>query len=86
MQVRLPQWAQKLMDKHPGAKRPSVENPMPTWLEEELKKMPLWAYIRGADDVRRGHPYFLIEDVRSQISHASGSFLFTSSSNSFVVV
>ncbi len=66
MQVRLPQWAKKLMDKHPGAKRPSVENPMPTWLEEELKKMPLWAYIRGADDVRRGHPYFLIEDVRSQ--------------------
>ncbi len=66
MQVRLPQWAQKLMDKHPGTKRPSVENPMPTWLEGELKKMPLWAYIRGTDDVRCGHPYLLIEDVRSQ--------------------
>ena len=55
MRVSLPQWAQKLLDKHPGAKRPSVEDPMPTWLEEELKKMPLWAYIRGTDDVRRGH-------------------------------
>ncbi len=41
MQVRLPQWAQELMDEHPDAKRPSVEDPMPAWLEEKLKKKPL---------------------------------------------
>ncbi|MEE9166677.1 MAG: SIS domain-containing protein [Candidatus Neomarinimicrobiota bacterium] len=39
---------------------------MPAWLREELERLPLWAFIRGTNDVRRGHPYFLIEDVRKQ--------------------
>jgi glucosamine--fructose-6-phosphate aminotransferase (isomerizing) len=66
METKLPQWAQKLLDRHPGAELPSPTNPAPSWLRQELKRIPLWALIRGADDVRRGHPYFLIEDVRSQ--------------------
>ena len=66
MRTKLPQWAQKLLDRHPHAQPPSVDDPMPTWLEGELSRIPLWAFIRGIDDVRHAHPYFLIEDVRSQ--------------------
>lgn len=66
MDSKLPAWAQKLLDRHPGAERPTAENPMPAWLKEELNNLPLWAFIRGTDDVRSGHPYFLIEDVFSQ--------------------
>jgi glucosamine--fructose-6-phosphate aminotransferase (isomerizing) len=66
MPVKLPLWARKLLDRHPGAELPSPQNPAPLWLKQELTRVPLWAFIRGVDDVRREHPYFLIEDVRSQ--------------------
>jgi glucosamine--fructose-6-phosphate aminotransferase (isomerizing) len=66
MSARLPAWAQKLLDRHPSAARPTPDDPMPDWLAEDLARIPLWAFIRGADDVRCGHPYFLIEDVRQQ--------------------
>ena len=39
---------------------------MPAWLEAELARVPLWARIRGTDEVRQHHPFLLIEDVRSQ--------------------
>ena len=39
---------------------------MPAWLEGELARVPLWARIRGTDDIRQHHPYLLIEDVRCQ--------------------
>lgn len=54
------------MDANPGAAPPSPDDPMPAWLEEELTRVPLWARIRGTADIRQGHPYLLIEDVRRQ--------------------
>lgn len=66
MSSTLPRWAQRLLDRHPSAPRPTADDPMPSWLAGELADIPLWAFIRGADARRRAHPYFLIEDVRSQ--------------------
>lgn len=66
MSKELPAWARKLLDRHPDAEVPTPDNPVPDWLEEELRETPLWAFIRGADDIRREHPYFLIEDVHRQ--------------------
>ena len=66
MTRRLPQWARELLERHPEAAAPTPEDPMPAWLEAELARVPLWARIRGTDDVRQHHPYLLIEDVRSQ--------------------
>ena len=63
---RLPQWARELMDANPGAAPPTPDDPLPAWLEEELTRVPLWARIRGTTDIRQGHPYLLIEDVRRQ--------------------
>ena len=39
---------------------------MPAWLESELVQVPLWARIRGTEEIRQRHPYLLIEDVRDQ--------------------
>ncbi len=39
---------------------------MPAWLESELAQVPLWARIRGTEEIRQRHPYLLIEDVRDQ--------------------
>ena len=63
---RLPRWARDLMDANPGAAAPTPDDPLPAWLEEELARVPLWARIRGTADVRQGHPFLLIEDVRRQ--------------------
>ena len=54
------------MDANPGAPPPTPDDPLPAWLEEELTRVPLWARIRGSSDIRQGHPYLLIEDVRRQ--------------------
>ncbi len=54
------------MDANPGAAPPTPDDPLPVWLEEELARVPLWARIRGTGDMRQGHPYFLIEDIRRQ--------------------
>ena len=54
------------MDANPGAAPPTPDDPLPVWLEEELARVPLWARIRGTGDIRQGHPYFLIEDIRRQ--------------------
>ncbi|NLG68149.1 MAG: SIS domain-containing protein [Firmicutes bacterium] len=67
MTNKMPRWAQKLLERHPGAERPTPENPMPAWLEEELKRVPLWYHIREASDQPRfAAPYHLIEDARKQ--------------------
>ncbi|MCS7265911.1 MAG: SIS domain-containing protein [Armatimonadetes bacterium] len=67
MAEKLPRWAKRLMDKYPDAERPNPENPLPSWLEEELRKVPLWYQIREAtDDPRFAPPFHLIEDVRRQ--------------------
>ena len=66
MAPRLPRWARELLERHPEAVAPTPEAPMPGWLEGELARVPLWARIRGTDDIRQRHPYLLIEDVRSQ--------------------
>lgn len=67
MSGKLPRWAQRLLDKHPNAERPTPENPVPAWLEEELSCVPLWYHIREApDDPRFAPPYHLIEDIHRQ--------------------
>ena len=63
---RLPRWARDLMDANPGSAPPTSDDPLPVWLEEELARVPLWARIRGTTDIRQGHPYLLIEDIRRQ--------------------
>ena len=63
---KLPMWAQKLLDSHKGAARPSAKDPMPAWLKEEIQRKPLWYFIRGTEKPRTNHPYYLIEDVRKQ--------------------
>jgi len=64
---RLPRWARELLARHPGEPRPSPAEPVPAWLEEELRRVPLWYHIRGAaDDPRFSPPYHLIEDVKRQ--------------------
>ena len=54
------------MDANPDATAPTPDDPLPAWLEAELARVPLWARIRGTTDIRQGHPYLLIEDVRRQ--------------------
>jgi len=63
---RLPSWARELLARHPEAAAPTAADPMPAWLESELARVPLWARIRGTDDIRQRHPYLAIEDIRRQ--------------------
>lgn len=55
-----------MLEKNPGATPPTSDDPVPSWLESELLRTPLWARIRGTQDIRQSHPYLLIEDVRAQ--------------------
>lgn len=67
MAEKLPRWAKRLLDKYPDAERPTPENPLPSWLEDELSKVPLWYHIREAiDDPRFAPPFHLVEDIRRQ--------------------
>jgi glutamine---fructose-6-phosphate transaminase (isomerizing) len=64
---RMPRWAQALLSRHAGAELPTPENPMPSWLEHELRQMPLWYHIRGVTEgPRLAPPYYLIEDAHRQ--------------------
>lgn len=64
---KMPRWATRLLAKHPNAERPTPENPVPAWLEEELRRVPLWYHIReAADEPRFEPPYHLIEDIHRQ--------------------
>lgn len=60
-----PRWAEKLMRKH-GVGQPPAQGEVPEWLCAEVQTTPLWYIIREAKEVRRAHPYLLIEELRKQ--------------------
>jgi len=59
----LPRWAQNLLEQHPGAEEPTPEVPIPSWLEDEVKKKPLWYIIRESDVVREVHPFVVYDEI-----------------------
>jgi len=63
--TRMPRWAQLLMSKH-GISEPPPMGAMPEWLRGEVEKTPLWYIIREAKEVRRAHPFLLVEELRKQ--------------------
>ncbi len=62
----LPRWAQNLLDQHPGADMPTAEVPIPSWLEDEVKKKPLWYIIRESEVVRDQHPFVVYDEIRKE--------------------
>ena len=63
--TRMPRWAQLLMSKH-GISEPPPMGAVPDWLRGEVEKTPLWYIIREAKEVRRAHPFLLVEELRKQ--------------------
>lgn len=63
---QLPAWARELKERHPEGAMPSREEPIPEWLAEETRDIPLWYIIRGADSPRHKHPFRLYEEVLRQ--------------------
>ena len=59
----LPRWAQNLLDQHPGADRPTAAAPIPSWLEEEIARKPLWYTIRESEVVRDRHPFVVHDEI-----------------------
>ena len=53
------------MRKH-GVIEPPSPGVIPEWLRSEVEATPLWYIIREAKEIRRAHPYLLIEEVRKQ--------------------
>ena len=66
--TQMPRWAEKLMKKY-GISEPPPAGVVPEWLREEVETTPLWYIIREAKEVRRAHPYLLIEELRKQPVH-----------------
>lgn len=62
----LPRWAQRLADRHAEAPLPTREDPIPDWLEAEIRKTPLWYLIREAPGPRDRHPFILLEEIRRE--------------------
>ncbi len=58
----MPRWAESLMAKH-GVSEPPPPGTVPDWLRTEVEETPLWYIIREAKEVRREHPYLLIEEL-----------------------
>lgn len=58
----MPRWAESLMAKH-GVSEPPAPGTVPEWLRTEVEETPLWYIIREAREVRREHPYLLIEEL-----------------------
>jgi glucosamine--fructose-6-phosphate aminotransferase (isomerizing) len=63
--TQMPRWAEKLMKKY-GISEPPPAGAVPEWLRDEVETTPLWYIIREAKEVRRAHPYLLIEELRKQ--------------------
>lgn len=63
--TQMPRWAEKLMKKY-GISEPPPAGEVPEWLRDEVETTPLWYIIREAKEVRRAHPYLLIEELRKQ--------------------
>jgi glucosamine--fructose-6-phosphate aminotransferase (isomerizing) len=61
----MPRWAELIMNKH-GISEPPVAGVVPDWLRAEVEKTPLWYIIREAKEVRRAHPFILVEELRKQ--------------------
>src|SRR5207302_4074192 len=59
----LPRWVQNLLEQHPGAEEPTPEVPIPSWLEDEVKRRPLWYIIRESDVVREVHPFVVYDEI-----------------------
>src|SRR5262249_46075316 len=62
MTTQMPRWAESLMRKH-GISEPPPAGVVPDWLQREVEKTPLWYTIREAKEVRRAHPYLLVEEL-----------------------
>jgi glucosamine--fructose-6-phosphate aminotransferase (isomerizing) len=62
----LPHWAQLLRDRHPGGEIPTRSHPIPAWLEEEVRQVPLWYLIREAEGTRTQHPFLLLKEIHRQ--------------------
>jgi glucosamine--fructose-6-phosphate aminotransferase (isomerizing) len=63
--THMPRWAESIMRKH-GISEPPPAGVVPDWLRAEVEETPLWYIIREAKEVRRSHPYILIEELRKQ--------------------
>lgn len=63
--IQMPRWAQAIMKKH-GVTEPPTAGAIPDWLRMEVDEVPLWYIIREAKEVRRSHPYLLVEELRKQ--------------------
>lgn len=63
---QLPRWANRLLERHPGAEVPTRENPIPEWLAQESAHTPLWYIIREASEVRDRHPFLLHKEIHRQ--------------------
>lgn len=63
--TQMPRWAEKLIKKY-GISEPPPPGAVPEWLRQEVEATPLWYIIREAKEVRRAHPYLLIEELRKQ--------------------
>ncbi len=63
--AHMPRWAESIMTKH-GINEPPSPGVVPDWLHAEVENVPLWYIIREAKEVRRAHPYLLIEELRKQ--------------------
>jgi len=61
----MPRWAERIMEKH-GITEPPAPGEVPDWLRAEVEETPLWYIIREAKEVRRSHPYLLVEELRKQ--------------------
>ncbi|HXY01829.1 MAG TPA: SIS domain-containing protein [Candidatus Limnocylindrales bacterium] len=61
----MPRWAEVLMSKY-GISEVPPAGVVPDWLRAEVAQTPLWYIIREAKEVRRAHPYLLIEELRKQ--------------------
>lgn len=62
----LPRWAQRLADRHAQAPLPTRQDPIPDWLEAEIRETPLWYLIREAPGPRDRHPFFVLEELRRE--------------------
>src|SRR5437016_14641484 len=59
----LPRWVQNLLEQHPGAEEPTPEVPIPSWLEDAVKKKPLWSIMRESDVVRDRHTFVVYDEI-----------------------
>jgi glutamine---fructose-6-phosphate transaminase (isomerizing) len=63
---QLPRWARRLKDAHPGGEMPTRDHPIPDWLAQEARKVPLWYIIREAPGPRDAHPFLLHGEIHRQ--------------------